>query len=115
MIDPDSNPEQAQGKDHDDDLVLRVALPKSAGLTETTLDKLGETLEEALAASGAGEFEGEEFDSDGCVLYFATPDRAQAMAVIRPLITRTAPGSGAEFVFDADEPDGTARERREPV
>ena len=94
---------------------LRVVLRRGVAIGEAALDAFGERLDEALAEDGAGEFEGAEFDPDGCVLYFATADTERTIALVRPLVARAPFGAGAEFAYDAAAPDGTLRAHREPV
>jgi hypothetical protein len=63
------------------------------------IEALAQTLEDAVAAAGVGEFDGDEYGGGDCTLFFAGPDADRLFAVLQPLLHRHPLGRGATVVM----------------
>ena len=74
---------------------------------------LGDQLEQVIADASAGEFDGDEFGGNKCVLFMYGPDADRLFALIEPIL-RAAPVASGGYAIKrygaADDPG--AREER---
>src|SRR5262245_66444687 len=88
--DPSAEPEH--------DLVVRLRLGNRAigtAAERKAIDELAAQLEDAVAAAGAGEYDGDELGGGECRLFFAGPDADRLFTVLQPLLHRHPLGRAA--------------------
>ena len=75
---------------------------------------LGERLEQAIAAAGAGEFDGNELATDGSdgSLYMYGPDADRLFAAVRPVLESTGFMRGARVRLRSGAAGSNAREQQ---
>jgi hypothetical protein len=78
-----------------------------------TIMKLQDDVSAAIAAAGVGEFDGDEWGANECVLYMYGEDADRLFDAVRPVILKLPPRSGSYAIKrrgDADDPN--AKEER---
>jgi hypothetical protein len=79
------------------------------------IEQLADELAAAVAAAGAGEYDGDELGGGECTLFFCGPDPDRLLAVLRPLLKLSPFRRGAQTVRMVAGTDGRMAPRRSPL
>ena len=105
---PDFGFDDEDPTDERDLLVVLRLSNRNMGTHEerSQIELLAEQLESAVLEANVGEYDGDEFGGGECILFFCGPDEDQLLAVLRPLLQRSALARGAHFVRLVEGADG---------
>jgi hypothetical protein len=85
-----------------------IHIPPGPGPSE--LDPIESSIKGAIDHAKVGEFDGDEFGSDGATLYMYGPDADRLFEAIQPVLTRTPLPSGS-YVIKRYGPPGSRETR----
>jgi len=94
------------------DLLVKLRLSNrtmGTAAERADIEALSQTLEDAVAAAGVGEFDGDEYGGGECTLFFAGPDADRLFAVLQPVLHRHPLGRGATVVMQYGDGEPVTR------